>query len=72
MQKAIDITILSKKEKFQLMEALWEDLIKDSDSMESPEWHGKVLEEREKSLQSGEERFVEWSEAKEKIRKSIK
>ncbi len=55
-------------EKLQLMEALWADLSRDADAYESPEWHGEVLEERERRIASGEARFSDWEEAKADIR----
>jgi hypothetical protein len=30
----------------------------------SPEWHGAVLEERERKIASGEDTFLEWKEVK--------
>ena len=59
---------LPKKEKLMLMEALWEDLSRDGEDFESPAWHGEVLREREKALQSGEDRFLTVEEARAEVK----
>jgi hypothetical protein len=53
------------------METIWEDLSRNSDALESPEWHRDVLEERERRIASGEGRFSDWEEAKADIRKRV-
>lgn len=58
-------------EKLQLMETIWEDLSRNSDALESPEWHREVLEERERRIDSGEARFSDWEQAKAAIRKRV-
>ena len=53
------------------MEALWEDLSRHADALESPEWHRDVLEERECRIASGEASFTDWEQAKADIRKRV-
>ena len=53
--------------KLQLMETLWQDLSRHADALESPEWHGEVLQERERRIPSGEARFSDWEQAKADI-----
>ncbi len=60
---------MSVPEKLQLMEALWQDLSRKEEIIESPEWHREVLEERERLIASGEARFIDWEQAKEEIRR---
>ena len=62
---------MSVSEKLQLMEALWDDLSRDADALESPEWHGQVLKEREDRIASGEAKFSDWDQAKLDIRKRV-
>ena len=62
---------MSVSEKLQLMEALWDDLSRDADALESPEWHGQVLNEREDRIASGEAKFSDWDQAKLDIRKRV-
>ena len=58
-------------EKLQLMEALWEDLSRNADALESPDWHREVLEERERRIASGEARFSDWEAAKADVRRQV-
>ena len=62
---------MTVSEKLQLMEALWENLSRNADALESPEWHREVLEDRERRIASGEARFSDWEQAKADIRKRV-
>ena len=55
-----------------LMEALWEDLSRDEESIESPSWHAEVLAEREKSIEDGVAEFLTVDEARAELRKRRK
>ncbi|MGE9295567.1 MAG: addiction module protein [Puniceicoccales bacterium] len=61
---------LSKPEKLKLMEALWSDLSQEGDGFESPTWHEDALQETEQMVSEGKAHFVDWSEAKERLRNS--
>lgn len=69
MQNTIEITHLSRKEKLRIMEAIWEDLATDQKQVESPAWHRHALEDTERRVSSGQEEILEWSEAKNELRK---
>lgn len=69
MKTSVDIENLSREEKLQLMHAIWENLVKDEKEIKSPEWHENVLRETEERFQSGKERVIDWSDAKEELRK---
>ena len=58
---------MSIEEKLQTMEALWENLSVDPTAIDSPAWHEEVLRERERKIESGEARFIDWEEAKADI-----
>lgn len=58
-------------EKIQMMEALWTDLSRNSDALESPEWHRGVLEDRERRIAAGQSHFSDWEQAKADIRKRV-
>jgi len=51
------------------MEALWQGLSADPAAIESPAWHEEELGERERKVESGEAKFVEWEKAKADIRR---
>jgi len=55
---------LPRAEKLRLMEALWEDLSSDSDSVQSPVWHEEALRNTEARFNAGDERAIDWNEAK--------
>ena len=71
-QPIIQLSELTLTQKLNLMESLWEDLSKDNKNIQSPSWHGDILDEREKALKAGKISANDWEEAKERIRKSIK
>ena len=60
---------MSVEEKLQTMEALWQSLSADPAAIESPAWHEEELAERERKIESGEAKFVEWEKAKADIRR---
>jgi len=51
------------------MEAIWEDLARDAEQVESPDWHREALEETKRRLKAGQERLVNRSEAKMELGK---
>ncbi len=60
---------MTPAQKIELMEALWKNMSRNPDEIESPDWHRQVLEERERALAKGEIEFMDWDEAKAYIRK---
>ncbi|MDA8142323.1 MAG: addiction module protein [Desulfobacteraceae bacterium] len=62
---------MSVEEKIQTMETLWDDLCKNAGSLESPQWHGDILQEREKAIKDGTDEFIDWESAKKGIRNSV-
>lgn len=55
---------LPKQEKFQLMEALWDDLSDDPDNLPSPSWHRTALLETERRVAASQEVAIDWEDAK--------
>ena len=53
-----EIKKMSTIERLQSMEALWDSLLEDESEIESPKWHGEVLEERKKQMESGRTEFM--------------
>ena len=68
MQNTFEIRHLSREEKLRVMEAIWEDLLKEGEEIESPNWHQEALQETEHRLKSGEEKTVDWHAAKKELR----
>jgi hypothetical protein len=67
--KNIEIGHLSREEKLRVMEALWEDLSRDAEQVESPGWHREALDETDRRRRSGQESLVDWPKAKKELRK---
>lgn len=63
---------MSQQEKIKAMESLWDDLCRHAQGIESPDWHGTVLDQREESLTVGEAEFIDWEDAKKRIREEYK
>lgn len=61
---AADILELPRHEKLELMEAPWEDLARQPENVEVPQWHKELLDERLAALEKGSDRFIPWEEAK--------
>jgi Putative addiction module component len=62
-----EIHQLPLREKLLVMEAIWEDLSREEENLEVPQWHKEVLDERERLLAEGKAQFVDWEEAKRQI-----
>jgi len=60
------------QEKLAAMEALWEDLSRSPEAIESPEWHREILDERRQRFADGTSRFEDWETAKAKIREKLR
>jgi putative addiction module component (TIGR02574 family) len=67
---SIDISVaaLNTNEKLALMERLWEALSQRPADVPSPKWHGDVLAERIAAVRDGRSKFIDWDEAKERLR----
>lgn len=53
-----EIKKMSRIERLQAMEALWDSLLDEESEMESPEWHRDVLEERKGKIETGKAEFI--------------
>ncbi|HCL92547.1 MAG: addiction module protein [Verrucomicrobia bacterium] len=59
---------MTLEEKLRAMEALWANLSRNEQDLQSPAWHEQVLDEREQRVKSGQEQFVSWEDAKRELR----
>ncbi len=59
---------MSRIERLQAMEELWDSLIGDESGIQSPEWHRDILEERKRKIETGKGEFI----SLEKLRASRK
>ena len=54
-------------QKLRLMEIIWDDLHRESEAYESPDWHRIELEATESRRKAGLEEPMDWDEAKKKL-----
>ena len=58
-------------EKLALMERIWDDLSRCPQDVPSPDWHGGVLAERMTAVREGDTQFVDWDDAKRRLRERL-
>ena len=68
----LEIQRMPRQEKLRLMEALWADLSRNEADVESPAWHADALRETADRVSRGEEKILNWAQAKTKLRKGRK
>ena len=68
MNSNLNLEEMSKEDKLQIMEDIWNDLTQNPKDFESPAWHLDVLKAREKQIKSGESKFINWEDAKKVLR----
>lgn len=71
MKITLPLGKMSTEEKIQAMEAIWNDLCKNEESLPPPVWHREILHEREERIKKGDDKFVDWEKAKKHIRDSL-
>ena len=69
MYNKIEIKHLTREQKLMVMEAIWEDLLNDDEPVKSPDWHKKALQATEDKYNSGQEKILDWQDAKKELRK---
>jgi putative addiction module component (TIGR02574 family) len=66
----LPLSELTLAQKLDLMEAIWDDLAKHEEKLESPYWHEQVLKDREEAIEAGKATVSDWAEAKERIKRN--
>jgi len=61
---------MSFREKLLVMEAIWDDISREEQNLEVPQWHKDILDERGRLVAEGKAQFLEWEDAKRQIRKA--
>jgi putative addiction module component (TIGR02574 family) len=70
MVEGSQIESMSVAERLQLMEQLWEALLRESPEPSSPEWHREVLARRKARAESGEAKFLTLEQLRIRLRGS--
>lgn len=68
---SLNLKKMTREEKIAAMEALWADLSRNPDQVESPHWHKEALERAQASVEDGTARFRPLSEVKKRINEAI-
>jgi len=63
-----ELETMTRQEKLQTMEALWDDLSSSAADVESPDWHLTELRETEARVRSGVETPMAWETVKSLMR----
>ena len=71
MSTNLPLKDMTLQEKLAAMELLWDDLARSPESVESPNWHKDILDERRKGVADGTAHFVDWETAKKDIRNKV-
>jgi len=61
---AINIKNMTKNEKIQTMELLWDSLIEIENEIQTPEWHKSILNQRMQKVEDGTAEFYSLDEIK--------
>ena len=59
-----DLKKLSKVDRLQAMEVIWDSLLYEASDLVSPDWHESILEERKSKIADGTAKFISLSELK--------
>ena len=63
-----EISKMSKLERLQTMEALWDSLIRETPEIESPEWHRDILDSKKRKIGEDKAEFISVEELRSKHR----
>ncbi len=64
-----EIKQMTRADKLRMMEALWEDLSRSDEEVESPPWHEAELRETRARFEAGEVGISDWESAKRELRR---
>ena len=70
MSYALQLDQMTRQEKLEAMEALWDDLCRHA-AVPVPQWHKDILDERQRLIDDGKAEFIDWETAKRQIRERI-
>ncbi len=59
---------LTRMDKLRLIEQFWEEISLAPDELASPAWHADALADAERAVANGEAGFLDWQQAKERLR----
>jgi hypothetical protein len=72
MHTTLPLNEMTTTEKLVVLDQIWEDLMRNADNIPSPDWHKEVLSARAKRVKNGESEFMNWEDAKSRLRDEFK
>jgi putative addiction module component (TIGR02574 family) len=67
-----EIRKMPLSEKLELLEAVWAELAADPDTIDVPQWHKDILDERQCAVDQGSMQSIDWEVAKEQISRRVR
>jgi len=67
-----EIRQLPLPEKLALLEAVWSELASEPDTIEVPQWHREILDDRQRMMDQGSAQVLDWELAKEQINRMVR
>ncbi len=67
MLTATEIAAMSRQQRLELIENLWDSLAESAENLEVPAWHQKILDERLTDYQATPQAGSSWQEIKKSI-----
>jgi len=71
MNIELPLNEMSVADKLRAMETIWADLSRAFPDETIPRWHADVLAARESRLAAGQEKVLDWDEAKRELRRRL-
>jgi len=59
---------MTRSEQLATLQLIWDRLTSSPEGTEPPDWHGDVLAQRVVSVKDGTANFVDWADAKKRLR----
>ncbi len=72
MQISLPLNKMTKAEKIMVMNEIWDDLVRNSEDIPSPEWHKDILSARAERVKNGQAHFQDFDSVKSELRSEFK
>ena len=72
MKMSLPLNKMTSGEKIMIMNEIWDDLLRNSEDIPSPEWHKDILSEREERVKNGTAHFQDFDSVKSELRSEFK
>lgn len=69
MTLELPLAEMTAQEKLRVIETIWEDLARHERQVKSPEWHFDELKARDQRRKAGQEKVLDWEDAKKELRR---